>query len=154
MNPASGSLTNVSYGEVSPPPGETVVISPVDFAATLQCLKQAFHALDLWLIHEIDPQMLLERGGHRIGRARQLLFFHPRYAARLLEANPAALVEIPLKVAVLELPDGRVLVRHVDIEAGLVRYPGIAMLAPELCEVLRDVMAHLAQAGPTKGAVG
>ena len=144
MNVASDSLKNVSYGEVSPPPGEAVAISPVDFDATLARVKQAFKALDLWLIHEIDPQMLLARDGYPIGKARQLLFFHPRYAARLLEANPAALIEIPLKIAVLELPDGRALVRYVDIEAQLARYPAMAVLASELAEVMRRVLAHLA----------
>ncbi|WP_201313783.1 DUF302 domain-containing protein [Dyella sp. EPa41] len=144
MNTASGSLKSVSYGEVSPPPGEAVAISPVDFDATLACLKHAFKALDLWLIHEIDPQMLLARDGYPIGKARQWLFFHPRYAARLLEANPAALIEIPLKIAVLQMPDGRVLVRHMDIEAQLLRYPGMAALASELADVMRRVLARLA----------
>jgi len=147
MNVASDSLKNVSYGELSPPPGETVAISPVDFDATIACLKHAFNTLDLWLIHEIDPQMLLVRGGYRVGKVRQLLFFHPRYAARLLEANPAALIEIPLKIAALELPDGRVLMRYVDIEKQLAPYPEMAPLASELADVMRRVIAHVASTG-------
>lgn len=143
MNTPSDSLKDVWYGDVSPPPGEAVVVSPVDFDATLERLRQAFALQDLWLIHEIDPQMLLARGGHRIGRARQLLFFHPRYAARLLEANPAALIEIPLKLAVVELPDGGVIVRHVDVEAQFARHSRMAALASELAGVMRRTVELL-----------
>ena len=136
-------LQYVSYGLVLPPPGEAVATSAVDFEATLARLKEAIAAHDLWLIHEINPQMLLARDGHGIEPARQLLFFHPRYVTRLLAANPAALVEIPLKVAVLQMPDGRVLIRYGDIEAQLMRYPGMAALAAELAGVLRDIVASL-----------
>ncbi|AHX15440.1 hypothetical protein CH75_21090 [Dyella jiangningensis] len=146
MNTASDLLKSVSYGEMSPPPGEAVVMSPVGFDATLLRLKQAFERQDLWVIHEIDPQMLLARGGHSIGKARQLLFFHPRYAARLLEANPATLIEIPLKVAVLELPDGSVMVRHVDVASQFERHPRMKALASELADVMHGVMAHLVAA--------
>jgi hypothetical protein len=37
-------------------------------------LKQGIIAADLWILHEIDPQMLLNRGGFAIGPARQILF--------------------------------------------------------------------------------
>src|SRR5262249_30740197 len=51
---------------------------------------------------EIDPQAFLQGVGYAINPARHLLFFHPRYAARLLAADPAAFLEVPLKFAVLE----------------------------------------------------
>jgi hypothetical protein len=44
----------------------------------------------MWVLHEINPQMLLARGGVEIGAARQILFFHPAIMARLLAADSSA----------------------------------------------------------------
>jgi uncharacterized protein (DUF302 family) len=71
--------------------------------------------------------MLLQRGGNAIGAARQLLFFHPRLIVRLLAANPAALLEAPLKVAVIEPPSGVVTVRWSDPAAAGARDGGRAL---------------------------
>jgi len=149
MNTMGGALQQVSYGPGLPPPGEAVAASPLGFDATLGRLKEAMTANDLWLIHEINPQALLLRVGYDMEPARQLLFFHPRYVTRLLAANPAALIEVPLKVAVVQMPDGRVSVRHVDVEAVLSRYPGMSVLAAELAGVMRDVVGSL-QSAPAK----
>ncbi len=150
MNVPDRASRRVSYGEPLPPPGEAVATSPLAFEDTLQRLKEAITARDLWLIHEIDPQALLSRDGYEVAPARQLLFFHPRYAARLLAANPAALIEIPLKIAVLQMPDGCVLVRHVDVEAMLSRYAGLAPLASELAILLREVVDALRAPTPKR----
>lgn len=84
--------TKVSYGD----PGEaaasfrrarTRALPVPDVAARL---RQAIEAADLWVLHEIDAQMLLRRSGYAIGAARQILFFHSRLMARLLAADPAA----------------------------------------------------------------
>lgn len=136
-------LQAVSYGLVSSPPFQAVTVSALDFEGTLARLKQRIEAMDLWLIHEINPQMLLERGGYAIAPARQLPFFHARYAARLLEADPAAVVEIPLKLIVLQMPDGSVTVRHADVLAQFGRYAGMDALARELAELSRQLMASV-----------
>lgn len=116
-------------------------LSPLGFDETLARLRAAILAEELWILHEIDPQMLLAREGHRIGAARQLLFFHPRYMVRLLAANPFAVIEAPLKIAVLELPDGRVLLRHPDSAAALAAYPGLEELAREIREIYPRILA-------------
>jgi len=54
---------------------------------------------------------------------------------RLLGADPAAVVEIPLKLVVLQMPDGSVTVRHNHVEDLLSRYRGISGLAAELAEI-------------------
>jgi hypothetical protein len=60
-------------------------------------LKVSIESAGFWILHEIDPQGLLKRGGYEIRAARQILFFHPRFMARLLRADAAALIEAPLK---------------------------------------------------------
>ncbi|QND64556.1 DUF302 domain-containing protein [Mesorhizobium loti] len=100
---------------------------------------------DIWIIHEIDPQMLLKRGGYIMARTRQILFFHPRYMVRLLGADPAALSEAPLKVVVME-----------DENAVTVRWPvpgllfdryghdELSVLGRELEQIYAAIAARLA----------
>ena len=92
-------------------------------------LKQAIAEEDLWLIYEIDPQTILRRAGHGIPPTRQLLFFHPRFMTRLLAIDPNALIEVPLKLVVMQMPDGTVTVRHPRIDVLLGRYDGLKDLS-------------------------
>ena len=89
----------------------------------------------------VEQQQLLSRGGYAIAATRQLLFFHPRLMVRVLEADPAALLEAPLKFAVLLLPDGDVSLRWIDPFASFARYdhPALIDLGRELsslCEAI------------------
>ncbi|MCK1323548.1 DUF302 domain-containing protein [Bradyrhizobium sp. 156] len=79
-----------------------MVAASSSFETVLGTIRTVLSEADMWIIHEIDPQMLLRRGGYIIARTRQILFFHPRYMVRLLGADPAALLEAPLKVVVTE----------------------------------------------------
>lgn len=97
-------------------------ITTLPFEAVLARLRQAIQAAGLWVLHEIDPQSVLRRGGYEIDPARQILFFHPDLMVRLLQANPAALLEAPLKLAVVQLPDSTVTIRWHDPAAAFNRY--------------------------------
>jgi len=116
----------------------TCTLSVPDVVARL---RSAIEAAAFWVLHEIDPQLLLQRGGCAIGAARQILFFHPRYVVRLLAADPAALLEAPLKFGVLELPDGIVVVRWTDPAAAFARYGSTALadLGRELAEACEEI---------------
>lgn len=134
-------LSNVEYAPASSSPLQLVVVSILDFEATVVRLKQAMIDVDLWLISEVNPQVLLERGGYAIPPARQLFFFHPRYLVRLLSADPAAVVEIPLKLVILQMPDGSVTIRQNQVKELLSRYRGMSELAEELAEITSRLIA-------------
>jgi uncharacterized protein (DUF302 family) len=108
-------------------------------------LKKRIIAADLWVLHEINPQMLLHRGGYDIGPTRQILFFHPRLMSRLLAADSAALLEAPLKFAVIGFPVGRTELRWLDPGQAFARYgsPALAMLGEELAGVCEGIVAGL-----------
>lgn len=84
-------------------------------------LRTAIEEAGLWVLHEIDPQALLRKGGFTIPAARQILFFHPGLMVRLLEEDSAAILEVPLKFAVLEQAD-QVRVSWLDPETAFARY--------------------------------
>ena len=134
----------VTPAPASRPAFQTVVRSAHDFDTTVARLAQAIAAHDLWLIHVIDPQMLLRKAGHDMPAARQLLFFHPRYLARLLAIDPAAVAEVPLKTVVLQAADGGVDVHHPRIGLQLARYAGFEALGAELAAVGEAVVAAVA----------
>ena len=134
-------LTRVEYGRAASSPGhQSLSVSRLMFEETLVRLKQAIAEEDLWLIHEIDPQALLRRTGHGIHPTRQLLFFHPRFMTRLLTIDPNALIEVPLKLVVMEMPDGTVTVRHPRIDVLLGRYDGLHDMANELASSCRRLV--------------
>jgi len=94
------------------------------------------------VLNEINPQMLLARGGYEIEPARQILFFHPDLMARVLAADPSALLEVPLKFAVIGLPEGGVTIRWQDVAHVFARYgnPRLAMLGRELAVTTQGIV--------------
>lgn len=145
-------LTRVEYGRAASSPGhQSLSVSRLTFEETLVRLRQAIAEEDLLLIHEIDPQTLLRHAGHSIPPTRQLLFFHPRFMTRLLAIDPNALIEVPLKLVVMQMPDGTVTVRHPRIDVLLGRYDGLHDMANELAASCRR-LAQTVAVEPTEVA--
>ena len=119
-------------------------MGPVEEVVTR--LKENIIAADLWVLHEINPQMLLHRGGYDIDPARQILFFHPRLMSRLLAADSAALLEAPLKFAVIGFPNGQTELRWLDPRGAFARYgsPALTALGEELASICEGIVAGLA----------
>lgn len=113
--------------------------SAFDLEATITRLKAEILARDLWVLAELNPQMLLAKGGYEIPPARQIFYFHPRFMSRLLAANAAAIVEAPLKFVLLSPPGGPVSVRHPDIAASFAGYEGLSALATELAAITSHI---------------
>ncbi|WP_166652527.1 DUF302 domain-containing protein [Enterovirga rhinocerotis] len=114
-------------------------MSPVGFVETISRLKRAIEGQDLWIVAEIDPQMLLSKGGFAILPTRQILFFHPRYMARLLSANAAGIVEAPLKFVIMERPDGTVILLYPEPGQSFAKHPGLSELGEELGQVVTRI---------------
>ncbi len=96
----------------------------------------------LRVLNEIDPQKALEGIDRTIGGSRLIFFFHPNLVVRVLQADWTAMVEAPLKLLVIELPDGTVSVRMADPAASFARYgnPALADLGQELAATCRTIM--------------
>lgn len=113
------------------------------FEETLAALKQAIAAEELLLIHEIPVQSILATHGISIPATRQLLFFHPRYMQRILTDNASAIVEAPLKFAVMEISAETTIVRFIRPGYLFERYPGLETLGYELEEVVMKITSTL-----------
>lgn len=121
------------------PRHQIVIPSSYGFDETLHRLRDAIAAAELWIIHEIDPQALLKKGGIATVRLRQLLWFHPRYMARLLLTDPGAVPEAPLKFVVSEQAAG-VTVRALNPVLVFSPYPRLFDLAQELFDTTERML--------------
>jgi uncharacterized protein (DUF302 family) len=140
-------VTHVSFtaaDRASQPFQRSLLVSgTVDDAVAL--LRNAIEAEGVWVLHEINPQMLLARGGYAIDAARQILFFHPDLMARLLTADSAALIEAPLKFALTQAGAGQVMIRWSDAAAAFARYGNedLAQLGRDLVALTDRILADL-----------
>jgi len=119
---------------------QRIAVSDFPFEQTITRLKEAIQSEELWLIHEIDPKKLMARGGFDIPPARQILFFHPRYLVQLLENDLNAILEVPLKLVVIQAQTGEVTVRHPEVVRAFSRYRGVTSLALELESILHKIL--------------
>ena len=95
-------------------------------------LTQAIEGENLMVVHEINAQQMLRMVGMRIDGMRQILFFHPRFMQTVIETNRSGGIVPPLKLLVMERPDGTVTVRYHDPENLFAPYEGLGGVASEL----------------------
>ena len=131
--------------QTGPPPPDFLVTvrSGLDFDATLKGLKQAIESENLMVIEEINPQQMLRMVGMRVDGMRQILFFHPRFMKQIVETNRNGGIEPPLKLLVMERPDGTVMVRYHDPVHQFGPYDGLEELASELRGIFERVVASV-----------
>lgn len=112
------------------------VTSQRSFPDVLATLRQAIDQAGMKLLHEIDLQGALRSVDQATGGARLLFFFHPQLLARLLGIDGSAVIEAPLKLAVLEMPDGTVSIRAANPAIAFGRYgnPDLDSFGQELLE--------------------
>ena len=128
-----------------PPPPEflTTVRSSQSFDQTVDALKQAIEAENLMVVHEINAQQMLRMVGVRTGGMEQILFFHPRFMKRIIEMNRNGGIVPPLKILVMERPDGGVMVRYHDPENLFSSYEGLEEVAQELKGLTERIVASV-----------
>jgi len=104
------------------------------FDDVLVALRREIDDAGMKVLHEIDPQGALKGVGQTTGGSRLVFFFHPNLLVRLLQTDWSAIVEAPLKLAVMELPDGTVSIRMANPAAAFARYghPALTAFGQEL----------------------
>jgi len=126
-----------------PPAFLVTTASQYDFSDTVDLLKGAIEEQNLMVVHEIDAQRMLRMVDVQAGGMKQILFFHPRYMKRIMETNRNGGIAPPLKFIVMEMPNGRVMVRYERPTHLLEAYEGLEDLASELESVVEDLVAEI-----------
>lgn len=125
------------------PDSQAMVASAYDFNDTVELLIAAIEEQNLMVIKEIDAQKMLKMVNKQVGGMKQLLFFHPRYMKRIVETNPMGSIEPPLKIAVMERPDGKVMVKYIKPSHLLGKYEGLGDLGAELDKIVADISSSI-----------
>jgi uncharacterized protein (DUF302 family) len=122
------------------PDGSMTAMSPRSFGDTLTALTQAIETENLMVIEAVDGQRMLRMAGLNVPGMTQVFYFHPRYMRHVLEADPMAAMQIPLKFIVMERPDRNVVVRYFKPSTVLGRYDGQAQIAAELDGLVENIV--------------
>jgi uncharacterized protein (DUF302 family) len=117
--------------------------SGFDFETTLARLKQALTSRGMTIFADIDQAAAAASASTTLRPTRVLLFGNPKGGTPVMEANPHAALELPLKLVVWQAPRGPVQVDYLDPAAMLVEHYGIE---PALTGVFAPVPSLLAQA--------
>ncbi len=136
--PQAGQMMNL-------PESQVMVQSAYDFGDTVELLTAAIEEQNLMVVKVIDAQKMLKMVNKQVGGMKQLLFFHPRYMKRIIETNPQGTIEPPFKIAVMERPDGGVVVKYIKPSALLGKYAGLEELGVELDGLVGQITASVLQ---------
>lgn len=123
------------------PDSQTMVASAYDFNDTVELLTVAIEEQNLMVLKVINAQQMLKMVNMQVQGMKQLLFFHPRYMKKIMQANPMGAIEPPLKIAIMERPDGKVVVKYIKPSYLLGKYEGLSAIGDELDEILMGIAA-------------
>ncbi|MCH7574414.1 MAG: DUF302 domain-containing protein [Candidatus Marinimicrobia bacterium] len=121
------------------PDSQAMVASAYDFNDTVELLTVAIEEQNLMVLKVINAQQMLKMVNMQVQGMKQLLFFHPRYMKKIMQANPMGAIEPPLKIAVMERPDGKVVVKYIKPSYLLGKYEGLSAIGDELDEILATI---------------
>lgn len=127
----------------NPPEFLVTTASQYDFNDTVAILKRAIEEQNLMVVHEIDAQRMLRMVEVQTGGMKQILFFHPRYMKRIIETNRNGGIEPPLKIIVMEAPNGNVMVRYERPTHLFGAYEGLGEIASELEGIVEILIAEI-----------
>ena len=130
-------------GKMMPKDGSTVRPSKYSFSETVDILKGAIEEQNLMVIHVIDGQKMLRMAGKEVKGMKQIFYFHPRFMKKVMEANNAATIQIPLKFIAMEKPDGKVIVRYFMPSFLLNNYKGEEKISKELDDLVSKIVNEI-----------
>jgi uncharacterized protein (DUF302 family) len=137
-------LTLSTTASAQSPPPDFLVTKPssYSFSDTVDLLKGAIEEQNLMVIHEVDAQRMLRMVGREVGGMKQIMFFHPRYMNRIMDLNRNGSIVPPLKIVVMERPDGKVMVRYPKPSALFSAYDGLEEMGGELDALVATIVTE------------
>lgn len=130
-------------GVMQPPQFQVTVPSKYDFNDTVDLLKTAIEEQNLMVITELDIQQMLRLVGVQRKGMKKVYFFHPSFMKRIMEANKHATAEPPLKIDIMEAPNGKVMVRYINPSYIFGPYEGLEEISKELETSLRQIVENI-----------
>lgn len=133
--------TNQSFSQMKPMDGSKVVMSKHSFTETVDIVKSAVEDQNFMVIKEIDGQKMMRMAGKQTKGMRQLFFMSPNYMRKVMEANKMAVIQIPLKLIIMENDKG-VAIRYFLPSTLLAHYKGTESVAKELDGLVANIITE------------
>ncbi|MDR7586772.1 MAG: DUF302 domain-containing protein [Armatimonadota bacterium] len=126
--------------------GRITVVSSAPFARVAEALEQAIAQEQLALVCHANAQRGAAARGVSIRGNQVLMVFRNDFAVRLLEADPAAGFEAPLRIYVYENPDGTATISYRSPAAVFApyRHRAVQAVAAELEPIFRRIVEKAA----------
>lgn len=115
------------------------------FDTVLSNAREAIFNHGFLLLHEINPQAILATQQIITGPIRQLLFFHPVYMKQLLDHDPTAVIEVPLKLVLRATDRGDTMLTYHHPALQLQGYAGLEALGKVLQAKMEAIVEQLQQ---------
>ena len=127
----------------APYPGTEIVDTGQPFGAYVEKLVAAVRSNGMGLVAQACASCGADSIGIDIPGNRVVMFFHPRFAVRMLEASVAAGVEAPLRLYIVELADGTARLSYRPPSHVFAPYavPALDEMARELDAILAGIVA-------------
>jgi uncharacterized protein (DUF302 family) len=136
-------MSQIAVAQMKPMDGSKMAMSKYSFSESMDLLKGAIEEQNLMVIHIVDAQKMLRMAGKQVKGMSQVFYFHPKYMKRVMEANSAATIQIPLKFIVMEKPDGKVVIRYFEPSELLNKYQGEEAISAELDSLVEKIVSEL-----------
>jgi len=134
--------TTVSFAQMKPMDGSKIAMSKHSFSETVDLVKSAIEDQNFMIIKEIDGQKMMRMAGKQTKGMRQLFFMNPQYMRKVAEANNMAVIQIPLKLIIMENNKG-VMIRYFLPSTLLANYKGTEAVAKELDGLVANIIAEV-----------
>jgi uncharacterized protein (DUF302 family) len=134
---------STGFSQMKPTDGSKVTMSKYTFSETVDILKGAIEEQNLMVIHVVDGQKMLRMAGKQVKGMKQIFYFHPKFMKRVMEANKDAMIQIPLKMIAMEMPNGKTAVRYFMPSDVLNEYKGEEEIAKELDSMVEKIIAEI-----------
>jgi uncharacterized protein (DUF302 family) len=135
---------------------QRVRFCPATFSEAVIALRETIDVAGLRMVDEIDTHFLLQQGDYRISFAHMFIVVDPAMLARIVDVDPSALLEMPLKFVVLQRSSGAVIIRWLDPSILFARYgnPALDKVGKELAATSAAIAdaAIGSLTGPTQDA--
>jgi uncharacterized protein (DUF302 family) len=97
------------------PPSVITLASSHDFETTVSRLKDVLQARNITLFADIDQSAAATAAGTSLRPTRLLLFGNPKAGTPIMQLNPHAALELPLRAVVWEDEAQRVYLDYLDV---------------------------------------
>ncbi|WP_447973846.1 DUF302 domain-containing protein [Nitrospira sp. Kam-Ns4a] len=122
-------------------PDRRFVVSAYPFDETVSRVKRAIEAKQMMVVFTADHQAMLSMVGVNAKGMLGIEFFHPRYGKVIMQNDHAAGIEIPLRLVVMETPDGKAMLSYYKPSIIFANYKGLGGMARELDGVYDAIVA-------------